>query len=85
MVVAATAGVLVAYDADTGKPRWFGPKDGWGYASPHLLTIDGVEQIVLLNGAGAIGVVPSDGTVLWQDAWPATACCSRRWSRTVTS
>jgi outer membrane protein assembly factor BamB len=70
VVVAATAGVLVAYDADTGKPRWFGPKDGWGYASPHLLTIDGVEQIVLLNGAGAIGVVPSDGKVLWQYAWP---------------
>ena len=25
---------------------------------------------MLLNGAGAIGVVPSDGTVLWQYAWP---------------
>ena len=69
IVVAATAGVLAAYDADTGKPRWSGPKDGWGYSSPQLLTIDGVEQIVLLNGAGAIGVTPADGTVLWQYAW----------------
>ncbi len=85
VVVAATAGVLVAYDADTGKPRWFGPKDGWGYASPHLLTIDGVEQIVLLNGAGAIGVVPSDGKVLWQYAWPGDGMLQPAMVGTVTS
>jgi hypothetical protein len=29
-----------------------------------LLTIDGVAQVLLLNGAGAIGVAPADGTVL---------------------
>jgi outer membrane protein assembly factor BamB len=71
LVIAAAAGWLAAYDAATGIPRWFGPKDGWGYSSPHLSTIDGVEQIVLLNGAGAIGVDPSDGTVLWKHAWPS--------------
>ena len=53
----------------TGKPRWFGPKDGWGYSSPQLATIDGVAQIVLVNGPGVIGVSPSDGTVLWKHAW----------------
>lgn len=68
-VVVATAGVLAAYDQAAGKPRWIGPKDGWGYSSPHLATIEGVPQIVLLNGAGAIGVAPEDGTLLWKHEW----------------
>ena len=69
VVIAATAGSLVAYDLATGKPRWFGPKVGWGYSSPQLATIAGVAQIVLVNGPGVIGVAPSDGTVLWTHAW----------------
>jgi outer membrane protein assembly factor BamB len=69
-VIVATAGSLAAYELSTGKPRWFGPKDGWGYASPHLATIDGVAQIVLLNGPGVISVSPADGAVLWKHEWP---------------
>ena len=69
VVIAATAGSLAAYDLATGTPRWFGPKGGWGYSSPQLTTIDGVAQVVLVNGPGAIGVAPSDGTVLWKHAW----------------
>ncbi|HKQ73510.1 MAG TPA: PQQ-binding-like beta-propeller repeat protein [Blastocatellia bacterium] len=69
VVIAAAAGSLAAYDAATGKPSWFGPKGGYGYSSPHLTKIDGVEQIVLVNGPGAIGVAPSDGSVLWKHAW----------------
>lgn len=69
MVVVATAGVLAAYDRATGTPRWTGPRGGWGYASPHLATVDGEPQIVLLNGAGAIGVAPSDGHLLWSHEW----------------
>jgi outer membrane protein assembly factor BamB len=71
LVIAAAAGSLAGYDAATGNPRWLGPTDGWGYSSPHLWTIDGVAQVVLLNGAGAIGVAPSDGTLLWTHAWPS--------------
>jgi outer membrane protein assembly factor BamB len=69
VVIVATAGSLAAYDADTGKPRWFGPTGGYGYSSPHLSTIEGVAQIVLVNGPGVIGVALSDGTVLWKHAW----------------
>jgi outer membrane protein assembly factor BamB len=69
VVIAATGGSLAAYDAATGNPRWFGPKGGSGYSSPHLATIDGVAQVVLVNGPGVIGVAPSDGTVLWKHAW----------------
>jgi outer membrane protein assembly factor BamB len=54
---------------NTGNPRWFGPTDGWGYSSPHLSTIDGIAQVLLLNGEGAISVAPTDGKLLWKHAW----------------
>jgi hypothetical protein len=70
VVVAAAAGSLAAYDRATGKPRWLGPKGGgWAYSSPHVATIEGVTQIVFVNGPGVIGVSPSDGAVLWTHAW----------------
>ena len=70
VVVAAAAGTLAGYDLATGKPRWIGPKGGGSaYSSPHVATIDGVTQIVLVNGRGIIGVAPSDGTVLWKHDW----------------
>ena len=70
LVVVATGGELVAYDIANGKPRWFGPDGGDGYSSPHLVTIGGVRQIVLLRESGATSVSPADGKVLWEHAWP---------------
>ncbi len=70
VVIAAAGGKLAAYDIATGTPRWLGPARGGGYSSPHLLTIDGVTQVLLLSGTGAIGVAPVDGTVLWEHEWP---------------
>jgi outer membrane protein assembly factor BamB len=69
IVIVAAAGALAAYDVVTGNPRWFGPTGGRGYSSPHLSTIDGVAQVLLLNGEGAISVAPADGTLLWKHAW----------------
>jgi len=69
VVIVAAAGALVAYDADTGNPRWFGPKGGVSYSSPQLLTIDGVAQVLLLS-KGATSVEPADGKVLWEHPWP---------------
>ncbi len=69
VVIVAAAGALAAYDVVTGNPRWFGPTGGWGYSSPHLSTIGGVAQVLLLNGEGAISVAPADGTLLWKHAW----------------
>ena len=66
VVIVATAGTLAAYDVATGEPRWFGPNGGGGYSSPHLVTIQGVPQILLLNGTGAISVTPTDGKRLWE-------------------
>jgi outer membrane protein assembly factor BamB len=68
-VVVATAGVLAAYDAGAGRPLWQGPAGHVGYSSPQLATIDGVAQILLLNGDGAISVAPTDGKLLWKHDW----------------
>ena len=68
LVVIAAAGQLLAYDAATGEPRWTGAAGG-GYSSPQLVTLGGVPQIVLMNGAGATSVAPADGKVLWEHVW----------------
>jgi len=66
VVIAAVAGQLAAYDARTGQPRWKGQSGGGGYSSPHLATIDGVPQVLLLRGARTISVAPADGALLWE-------------------
>jgi outer membrane protein assembly factor BamB len=71
VVIVAAAGQLAAYDLASGKPRWFGPNGGAGYSSPHLLTIGGVAQILLMSGHGATSVAPADGTLLWEYPWPS--------------
>ena len=71
VVIAAAAGRLAAYDLDSGDPRWLGPEGGDGYSSPHLLTIDGIEQVLLMSQAGATSVAAADGSPLWDYPLPA--------------
>jgi len=71
VIIVAAGGRLAAYDLASGDRRWLGPAGGGGYSSPHLLTIDGVAQVLLMSGAGAISVAPADGTLLWEQPWPA--------------
>jgi outer membrane protein assembly factor BamB len=73
VVIVAVSGTLIGYDLATGQPRWTGPARGGSYSSPHRSTIDGVVQIVLLTGTGAISVAPATGMVLWEYAWPGSA------------
>ncbi len=71
IVIVAAEGRLVAYDLATGERRWLGPAGGGGgYSSPQLMTINGVAQVLLMSGTGAISVAPADGTLLWKHAWP---------------
>jgi len=69
VVIVATSGLLAAYDLVTGDPRWFRPTGGGSYSSPHLMTIGGVAQVLLVSGAGVTSVAPADGTVLWEHRW----------------
>lgn len=69
VVIVAVSGTLAAYDVATGKARWVGPQHGGSYSSPHLVTIDGSAQVVVMTGAGATSVDPRDGKTLWEYAW----------------
>jgi outer membrane protein assembly factor BamB len=73
LVIIAAVGKLAAYDIATGEPRWFGPTGAFSHSSPHLLTIDGVAQVVLLRGNGVTSVAPGDGKVLWEYEWEGGA------------
>lgn len=68
-VIVAVSGQMVAYDAANGNQRWVGPNTGGSYSSPHLVTINGVTQVLLLSGAGATSVSPREGKQLWQHSW----------------
>ncbi len=73
VVIVAAAGRLAAYDIATGDRRWLGPDGGDSYSSPHLLTIGGIAQVLLLSNAGATSVAPADGSVLWKHSWPGSS------------
>jgi outer membrane protein assembly factor BamB len=60
---------VVAYDLASGEPRWFGEAGGHSYSSPHLATVAGVRQIVMLTGSGAFGLGPTSGATLWKHDW----------------
>lgn len=66
LVIVAASGALAAYERGTGTLRWMMASTGGGYSSPHLMTIDGVTQVVFLSAGGAVGVNPDDGTELWR-------------------
>jgi outer membrane protein assembly factor BamB len=70
VVIVGVAGQLAAYDRSTGARRWVGPAHGVSYSSPHLLTIDGVQQAMLLSETGLTSVAIADGTLLWEYPWP---------------
>jgi outer membrane protein assembly factor BamB len=69
VVIVAAAGQLAAYDRATGAPRWRGSALRGGYSSPHLVTIGGVAQVVLMSNNGTTSVAPADGALLWEHRW----------------
>jgi outer membrane protein assembly factor BamB len=70
VVIVAVESTLAAYDISTGDLRWSGEDAGKSYSSPHLMTIDGVAQVVMLSEVGAVSVAPEDGRLLWELKWP---------------
>ena len=73
IVIVSAAGTLAAYDLASGQRRWFGPKHVGSYSSPQQATIDGVAQVLILDGDGATSVAPASGAVLWEHKWPGGA------------
>ena len=73
IVVVAAAGQLVAYEVATGNRRWVGPAGGGSYSSPHLVTINGVAQVLLTSDGRLTSVSLTDGKQLWQHQWGANS------------
>jgi len=61
-------GPLTAYDANTGAVSW--KADGSGvYASPIIVELGGVRQIVSMTNKSVISVAVEDGAPLWEHPW----------------
>ena len=72
---------LIAFDLETGKEIWTGGDQQISYASPVLLNLCGVEQIVTVNEGVVTGHDPKNGHVWWSALWPSKsngdACSSQ--------
>lgn len=60
---------LVAYDRETGQRMWGAGNDDASYASPQLVEIAGVRQILIHNVPGVAAHAVDDGRVLWSHPW----------------
>lgn len=63
-------GFLAALDVATGEEVWTEGKDGVSHASPILVDIQGVRQIVEWNHEGVVGVENETGKRLWSYSLP---------------
>jgi outer membrane protein assembly factor BamB len=61
---------VVAYQADSGAQKWIWKGDGPAYASPVIVEIDGVKQVVTLTQKLAVGLALASGELLWQIDFP---------------
>jgi len=68
IVHAGTAGkgAILAYNLADGAEKWRWDGEGPEYASPALLTVGGVKQIVTLAEKSIVGVAAADGKLLWR-------------------
>ena len=61
-------GPLTAFDANTGSVRWSG-NDRGAYASPIVVELGGIRQVVTMTQESVLGVSLSDGAPLWEYPW----------------
>lgn len=61
----ADAGVLVALDTATGEEVWTEGEDGACHASPIIVELQGVRQIIEWNHESVVGIESQSGRRLW--------------------
>ncbi|MBI3048708.1 MAG: PQQ-like beta-propeller repeat protein [Acidobacteria bacterium] len=60
---------VVAYDRRTGARVWSSLSDKQAYASPMLVTLGGVRQLVVFAATRLVGLSPDRGDLLWEFPW----------------
>ena len=58
-------GTVIAYSLADGKEKWKWASDGTKYASPMLLTVDGLKAIVVETAGTISAVNVANGELLW--------------------
>ncbi|MEM7201408.1 MAG: PQQ-binding-like beta-propeller repeat protein [Planctomycetota bacterium] len=62
-------GMLAAFAAGDGAPRWRAGRGRASYASPRLATLAGVRQLLMVSGGAIAGHAIGDGEPLWEVPW----------------
>jgi outer membrane protein assembly factor BamB len=60
---------MAAYDRHTGKHLWTALDDHAAYASPMLVTLGGVQQLLVVSSSRVMGVSTDRHQVLWDLPW----------------
>ncbi len=67
IALAGTKGhAVVALDQKTGDVRWQTGDNEITYSSPTLVTVDGLDHLVVFCGDEVLGMSPTDGKVHWR-------------------
>jgi len=61
-------GPLTAYDASSGDIKWTSTEEGL-YASPIIVELGGIRQIVTMGQQNVMGISLKSGAVLWRYPW----------------
>jgi outer membrane protein assembly factor BamB len=59
----------VAYHKITGDVVWRALDDRQAYVSPMLVTLGGMEQVLIVTATRAVALRPEDGRLLWEYPW----------------
>lgn len=60
------SGALIAFDAKSGAELWSRAEEGPGYASPVVMELGGVRQVVTQMQSSVVGVAAGSGELLWR-------------------
>jgi len=60
---------VVAYNRKTGMRVWSALSDKQAYASPMLVTLAGVRQLIVFTAKRLVGLTPDGGELLWEYPW----------------
>lgn len=63
-------GAIIAFDLATGTQKWKWSGDGPAYASPVLMKVEGVSQIIVQTEKNMVSINLADGKLLWKIPTP---------------